>query len=232
MAGSAARQAQATKAVLKRALLPSGARIRRLPCGPARGVRMEIDFSSQTRLYLGLYESELNAHLRTLCRPGLAVFDIGAQFGYDALLMAKLTGGPVVSVECDSLAIEGMRRNFEANPSLAPLLTVWHAAAGATTDERVGTITLDDLADRTFVPDVVKIDVEGAEVDVLAGARLLLGRRRPDCLVEVHSREAEQACQSVLLTHGYRVQVVNQRRVLADYRPTEHNRWLVARELS
>lgn len=220
---------QTTKAMLKRALLPSGARIRRLPCGPARGVRMEIDFSSQTRLYLGLYEAELNAHLRALCRPGSASFDVGAQFGYDALLMAKLTGGPVVSVECDPLAIEGMSRSFAANPSLVPLLTVCHAAAAATTDEQAGTITLDDLADRTFVPDVVKIDVEGAEADVLAGAGRLLGQRRPHCVVEVHSPDVERACLAMLQAEGYRVEVVNQRRLLADYRPSEHNRWLVAR---
>src|SRR5213596_2760948 len=87
MRSSSAARAHATKASLKHALLPAGAKIRRLPWGPARGVRMEIDFSCQTRLYLGLYETEVNRHLRALCRPGFAGFDVGGQSGYDALLI-------------------------------------------------------------------------------------------------------------------------------------------------
>jgi methyltransferase FkbM-like protein len=221
-------RAHATKATLKRALLPSGAKVRRLPCGPAKGVRMEIDFAYQTRLYLGLYETEVNRQLRALCRPGFAGFDVGGQFGYDALLMAKLTGGPVVSVECDPAAVERMERNFAANPRLAPRLVAWNAAAAASTDEGAGMIALDDLAERTFVPDVVKIDIEGAEAEALAGAGRILAERRPGLLVEVHGAGVEQACLDILRSHGYRVEVVNQRRLLADWRPTGYNRWLAA----
>ena len=217
------------KATLKRALLPPDTKIRRLPSGMARGLRMEIDFSCQARLYLGLYETELNRHLRALCRPGFAGFDVGGQFGYDALLMAKLTGGAVVSVECDPVAIEQMKRNFAANPSLTRRLAPWCAAASSITDERAGTIALDDLADRTFFPDVVKIDIEGGEADALLGSERILAERRPGLLVEVHGVCAEEACLEILRSHGYRVDVVNQRRFLADWRPTEHNRWLVAR---
>jgi hypothetical protein len=226
--GSAA-VVHATKAKLKRALLPPGTKVRRLPCGIARGLRMEIDFSFQTRLYLGLYETELNRHLRALCRPGFAAFDIGGQFGYDALLMAKLTGGAVVSVECDPLSIERMKRNFAANPSLARRLAPWSAAASATTDERAGTISLDDLAERTFLPDVVKIDIEGGEARALLGSERILGERRPGVVVEVHNPGVERDCLEILRLHGYRVEVVGQRRFLADYRPALHNRWLVGR---
>jgi FkbM family methyltransferase len=37
-----------------------------------------------------------------------------------------------------------------------------------------------------LVPDVVKIDVEGHELEVLEGARELLGRRRPALMIECH----------------------------------------------
>ena len=121
-----------------------------------------------------------------------------------------------------------MERNFAANPTLAPRLAAWNAAASLATDEEAGTITLDDLAERTFVPDVVKIDIEGAEAGALAGAGRILAERRPGLLVEVHGADVEEACLEILQSYGYRAEVVNQRRLLADWRPTGHNRWLAA----
>ncbi len=82
---------------------------------------MDIDFAHQTRLFLGLYETELNPYPRRFCRPGSRCFDIGGHCGYDALVMAKLTGGPVVSVDCDPDAIERMRKRASPpTPQLRP----------------------------------------------------------------------------------------------------------------
>jgi len=67
-----------------------------------------------------------------------------------------------------------------------------------------GLLSLDDLAADTFVPDFVKIDIEGGELDALRGAR------------------------AILRDLGYRVDVVDQRRFLRDHRPMPHNRWIVA----
>lgn len=54
-------------------------------------------------------------------------------------------------------------------------------------------ITLDELVQETTTPDVVKIDVEGAELDVLAGASRLLASRRPILHIEVFREHAERA---------------------------------------
>ena len=51
---------------------------------------------------------------------------------------------------------------------------------------QVDVITLDDLF-ATGDPDLIKIDVEGAEYSVLLGARDILRRGRSRFLVEVHS---------------------------------------------
>jgi hypothetical protein len=196
--------------------------------GIGRGLRLDIDFTHQTRLYLGLYETELNAHLRRLCRPGLSTFDIGGQSGYDALVMAKLTGSRVVSIDCDPAAIEQMTRNFAANAQLAPKLVARQALIAARTDTVVGALTLDDLAEETFVPDMMKIDIEGAEVDALEGGRRILEEHRPGLIIEVHGVPQEESCVQLLGAFGYQPVVVNQRRLFADYRPISHNRWLVA----
>jgi hypothetical protein len=188
---------------------------------------MDIDFGVQTRAYLGLYELELNRHLRHLCPPGTHSFDVGAQFGYDALILAKLGGERVASFEADPACLEAMTANFALNPDLGPLITPIVAVVGTGAEE---TLSLDDYAGSAegFVPDFLKIDVDTAEADVLEGASGLLADRRPDVLVEVHSEELERRCGGLLMARGYRPTIVNQRQVLRDYRPIAHNRWLVA----
>jgi FkbM family methyltransferase len=53
--------------------------------------------------------------------------------------------------------------------------------------ERVRAITLDEFfLARGILPDLVKIDVEGAEVEVLRGMEVIIRRARPTIFVEVH----------------------------------------------
>lgn len=55
------------------------------------------------------------------------------------------------------------------------------------TEVRVQTIRLDTFCSvRNLTPDLVKIDVEGAELAVLRGAERLLGTRHPKLIVAVH----------------------------------------------
>ncbi len=58
-------------------------------------------------------------------------------------------------------------------------------AGGSRETRTVQTVTLDSLLERFSPPHVVKIDVEGAEGIVLAGARRLLSEHRPIILCEV-----------------------------------------------
>jgi hypothetical protein len=64
----------------------------------------------------------------------------------------------------------------------------------------VVTIALDDVGE---VPDIIKIDAEGAEVEVLAGAQRLLSEAGPVLLVETN--KSGGAVRSFLEPFGYRV---------------------------
>jgi len=66
----------------------------------------------------------------------------------------------------------------------------------------VVTITLDWLLERRRKPDVLKIDVEGAELAVLEGARHLLRTHRPRLLLEVYEPSAD-AITALLHGLGY-----------------------------
>lgn len=209
----------------KRLFLPKGPAPRTVIAGVARGVRMRIDFSSQTRLYLGLYEIELDRHLRRLLRPGVTAYDVGAQHGYDALAIAKRTGARVAAFECDGDCLQGMRESFGLNPRLAHLIEPVEATVGSGPTD----LHLDDWAyNGGFVPDFIKLDIEGAEIGALQSARRVLRERHPSLIVEVHSADLERQAGALLVRHGYRPLVVSQRRFLPDHRPTGHNRWLVA----
>ena len=75
-------------------------------------------------------------------------------------------------------------------------------AGGVRETVSVITVTLDWLMEQLPKPNVLKIDVEGAEFNVLAGATRLLTEAKPVILCEV-SRENEDACTEILRSHGY-----------------------------
>ena len=69
-------------------------------------------------------------------------------------------------------------------------------------------ITLDDYIDRThMVPDFVKIDVEGHELDVLLGAEKLINSRPPEMLIEIHSEKLGRDVEAMLRPF-YRLETV------------------------
>jgi precorrin-6B methylase 2 len=150
---------------------------------------MEIDFEYQTGLFLGLYERELHPHLSALCQRGFKCLDVGAGVGYYSLLFAKLTDGKVLAFEVDDVARRQLVRNLSLNPALAGRISVVDARVGTRSDDENGVVSLDGVAIRTFDPDLIKIDTDGAEAEILEGAVGVLERRRPHVIVETHSLE-------------------------------------------
>ena len=110
------------------------------------------------------------------------------------------TSFPLLSPPCRG------RARFDAGNDLS----TGHLADDGSID--VQTASLDALLASGDVPspDVVKIDVEGAEVDVLAGACQLLGDTRPALILATHGADRHAACLTVLAGHGYRVQVIRE----------------------
>jgi FkbM family methyltransferase len=76
-------------------------------------------------------------------------------------------------------------------------------AGGVRQPMLLGMVTLDDLLDATFRPDLVKLDIEGAELSALSAAPRLL-EARPRFLVEVGG-ESRDALTDLLHRHDYRL---------------------------
>ncbi len=144
-------------------------------------------------------------HTRGRLVEGARVFDVGAHQGVVALILAGLVGpqGTVVAVEAVAHNARAALRNAQANQYTQ--LQVVHAAISdadgtlwfedrwngavsraAGVGVKTAAVTVDTLAERHGVPDVLFIDVEGYELHALRGAARTLALHRPDLFVEAH----------------------------------------------
>ncbi|MGB7731103.1 MAG: FkbM family methyltransferase [Candidatus Acidiferrum sp.] len=76
-------------------------------------------------------------------------------------------------------------------------------------------MSIDDFAKSNPPPTVIKCDVEGAEVEVLKGARETLRAYHPLILCEMHSPAMDRTAREILLELGYSLEAVDETHVLA-----------------
>jgi hypothetical protein len=215
------------KQLLKRVLFPGGDRPRKVRFGPAKGLTLLIDPAAKSQRIFGLDEAEIARPFASLVAGARAFIDVGASDGYYSALALKLNPS-VHAVACEPR--EEMRSRYEANLRLNGLdrgrRSVW-------VGHPIGAegVRLDDLADAQRRPLLVKIDVDGAEIDVLrSGPHLFQG---PDVsvILETHSAQLENEAIDLLKAHGFDCTIVPNawwRLFIPERRPLELNRWVVA----
>lgn len=161
------------------------------------------------RFYEGADLAQVIAHVP----PGATVLDIGANVGNHALYFAMFTGAArVIPVEPNPLALEPLVGNVLAN-RLQGLISLDYLGfgLGAETsggwgmkkhDRNLGATKMfagegalhvrrGDEVFADLSPQVVKIDVEGMEMQVLAGLEALIARARPVLMIEVRADHTE-----------------------------------------
>jgi len=204
----------------------------RIPMGIAQGLRVAVQpgQTASLHLYLGTAEAELAPHIRRLVRPGGRCLDVGGNNAYYAMIFARRTGTEVVSIDFDPEALALAERKHALNPEVAPLVRLQRSYVADRSVPDEGIVTLDELLEQGTIepPDLIKMDIEGAELSVLWGATRLLAEHRPSLIIETHTADLERGCAELLVAAGYRVTIVGQRRWLREGRPAAHNRWLVA----
>ncbi|MEO5368443.1 MAG: FkbM family methyltransferase [Magnetococcus sp. DMHC-1] len=169
---------------------------------PIYDYRMFLDSQdrgiSRTLLLFGSRELDHKVILEEVLKPGMTVFDIGANIGYYVLMERGLIGptGRIVAIEPSPANAELLKKNLALNNCTNVTLLscavsdrhdrqTFHLAAqsnlntfhpvGSGTTHLTGktidveTITVPELLPEHGPPDLIRMDVEGHEVEVING---------------------------------------------------------------
>ena len=101
--------------------------------GPGEGIWLRLNPRTGRDYFQGTVEPEVQAILQRIVRPGMNVYDIGANIGFFSLLAAKLAGanGRVVAFEADPEIAERLWENVGRNggaPIRVEEKAVWSSA--------------------------------------------------------------------------------------------------------
>ena len=206
--------------------------VMRVRQGPARGMKW-IAGSSVHGCWLGTYELEKQKSLERFIRPGMTIYDIGAQAGFYTLFFSRLAGGGGKVFAFEPCAYEARFLIDHVRLNHLDNVRVIQAAVSEKRDllpmssdrgmceNRLGddpgatliipTISLDSSG--LPVPDLIKMDVEGAEAAVLRGAQKILRDARPVLFIALHGDEQCKTCASILRHAGYSIHSLDGQRL-------------------
>jgi FkbM family methyltransferase len=199
-----------------------------LRSGVAAGMRWRRHHRYVNGYWIGQYELPIQEGLARELKPGMVFFDVGANAGFFTLVAAKLVGSQGKCVAFDPMPenVESVRQQIKLNE--LGYCTAVQKAVGAHVGEAeftfgtagdstgrfgsggdgkttmtVKVTTLDEAIARFGRPDFIKMDIEGAEVDALAGAERVLKEERPTWLIELHGPDCERGVRRIMSEHGY-----------------------------
>ncbi len=97
---------------------PQGLSEAQVAAGLLGGASLLLDMQTEKDYWLGSYEPDLQDAIRKYIRPGMVVFDVGANIGYTGLMLARAVGegGRVLAFEPLPANVERIRKNAALNP--------------------------------------------------------------------------------------------------------------------
>jgi len=181
--------------------------------------------------------------MKKIIKKGMVVFDVGANIGHYTLILANLTGknGKVYAFEPDPENYRLLIRNIKVNKynNVVPVQkavlnkggkikffiseehrgnsTIYDLGKGSKVIS-VNSLTLDKFVKGKIVPDVVKIDVEGAEFLAIQGMDKIIKKNKditiiceffPDGLRKLGN--SPQQFINKLKDYGFKIKFINEK---------------------
>lgn len=206
---------------------------RRVLRGLASGYRMIVSPTDRLGYLVGTYEPYLQRAIRRYVHSGDMVYDVGANFGYISLSLAKQVGptGHVAAFEPIPQNLDVLRKNITNNGlsnvqvfdvaasdrkgeavirsagNVATSSLVWYKKNSSAEELVIKTVAIDELVKNGELaePAFVKIDVEGAEGLVLKGMQRTVAQSRPVLFIE-SSEAGRETTWPLLRELDYRCQ--------------------------
>src|SRR3981081_2829194 len=101
---------------VKQLVVPRGTAPRSIRSGPFRGLRMELDLTTQTQLYIGTFEREVYRWLQRFSAHIRSAIDIGSREGeYTLYFLAKTCADRVIAFEPEIAIHQRFMSNLELN---------------------------------------------------------------------------------------------------------------------
>jgi FkbM family methyltransferase len=195
-------------------LYPKHALRWRIPTGGILFLPPRHSFTSCIWPAYSSYEPEVQGILTNVIKPGHTFIDCGSNIGFFSVLAGDIVGrsGTILSIEANPLTLSFLARNLSANKLPPPIhcalndvpgeMDLYVPSSGADifsslkhggligafdhTTYKVPARTLDSIVSEAALSrvDLIKIDVEGAEMNVLRSAVNTLEKFRPYCVIE------------------------------------------------
>jgi FkbM family methyltransferase len=170
------------------------------------------------------YEPEQKKAFIELAKQSKVIFDVGTQIGFYAILGAKLGAEKVIAIDVDKEFLEIAKKQAKLN-KVENKIEFIQIAIGDDDDNimkvenfnavsRVKSISLDSLCKNLNLwPDLVKIDIEGFELEAFKNAKELL-KRKPKIILALHPEFIKKRDKNpsevleILLENNYKIQAL------------------------
>jgi FkbM family methyltransferase len=99
------------------ASVDEGLSVIEVAAGTLKGYKVLLNLKAEKSRWLGTYEPELQAALGEFLKPGMTIYDVGANIGYVTLMLAHHAGaaGRVFAFEALPENVERIRKNIALN---------------------------------------------------------------------------------------------------------------------
>lgn len=209
-------------------LIPPQTEVRILR-GPLRRKKW-IKGAGPNAYWVGTYEAARVRAFTDAITQGSVVYDVGANVGIYALIASLRAGdtGRVYAFEPLDRNLRYLHRHITLNNVVNCTVienavckeegtrrfsaAAWESSMAKLSpdgERSVPSTTLDSCVygeKRLRPPDILKIDVEGAELEVLEGGTKALGEFHPKVFLEIHGTQLHADCRAFLLEKGYEVE--------------------------
>jgi FkbM family methyltransferase len=218
---------------LARTLVPRGARVwLEIPAGLGKGLWLHLDPRFEMEYATGHYEPLIESAMLSGLRTGSIFYDVGAHIGIFSLLAARVVGkgGSVFAFEADPDNAQRIREHAHRNGldqihvvdravwSAPGKLTFQRALVDSSRNQgavasgpqipnenttEVDAVSLDSfLLDHT-APTLIKMDIEGGEIEALKGSETTFALNQPMIICELHNPAAVEFVTQWLTSKHY-----------------------------